>query len=70
MLLTLENQRVLDAICRTDFVSFTQKGLSHLVADGGVPHELSDRSAWPIIWNWCAEVEDQAADYQLAASII
>ena len=25
MLLTLENQRVLDAICRTDFVSFTQK---------------------------------------------
>ncbi len=25
MLLTLENQRILDAICRTDFVSFTQK---------------------------------------------
>ena len=25
MLLTAENQRVLDAVCRTDFVSFTQK---------------------------------------------
>jgi hypothetical protein len=30
MLLTPENQRVLDAICRTDFVSFTQKAFHTL----------------------------------------
>ena len=30
MRLTPENQRVLDAICRTDFVSFTQKAFHTL----------------------------------------
>jgi hypothetical protein len=30
MLLTIENQRILDAICRTDFVSFTQKAFQIL----------------------------------------
>ena len=35
MLLTPENQRVLDAICRTDFVSFTQKAFHTLSPNSG-----------------------------------
>ena len=35
MLLTPENQRVLDAICRTDFVSFTQKAFHMLSPNSG-----------------------------------